>query len=185
MAHQLFGRRHDCLALPYGHELIGWHSQACLHACHPASPSKIGSDVTHPSVPVLRGCRKCPWLNSNKGLCVRHMSPSKARVFHRACAPPARSHATAPPALVLGSPACQKRRSVLLDTISLREGGHLNNNRLASIKLRHLLDIWQPERGLLKGKQIRAIIMPGNGFWFNNDHVSELSASGNSYHSQM
>lgn len=88
-------------------------------------------------------------------------------------------------ALVLGSRACQKRRSVLLATISLREGGHLNNNRLASIKLRHLLDIWQPERGLLKGKQIRVIIMPGNGFWFNNDHVSELSASGNSYHSQM
>lgn len=60
-----------------------------LSPCHPASPSKIRLDVTNPSVQVLLGCRKCPWLNTNKGLCVRHMSPSKKCMFHQACAPPA------------------------------------------------------------------------------------------------
>lgn len=70
---------HTDVAQPFIDKLV----QSVLSPCHPASSSKIRWDVTNPTIQVILGCRKFPWLNINKGLCVRHVSPSKNARFTR------------------------------------------------------------------------------------------------------
>lgn len=42
-------------------------AQLVLSPGHPGSPSKIRLEVANPSVQIILGCGKFPWLNINKG----------------------------------------------------------------------------------------------------------------------
>lgn len=43
------------------------HSLIVLSPCHPGNPSKIRLEVANPSVHIILGSGKFPWLNINKG----------------------------------------------------------------------------------------------------------------------
>lgn len=54
---------HTDVAQPFIDKLV----QSVLSPHPPASSSKIRWDVTNPTIQVILGCRKFPWLNINKG----------------------------------------------------------------------------------------------------------------------